>query len=77
MRLLVILLVAMLAACGQEQQQRNTTPTPRPGNSATTIGYAGDYVVYRFHDDNAHVTCWVLEGHGISCLPDAQVGGGR
>lgn len=29
-----------------------------------------------FHDDERGVTCWVYAWKGISCLPDAQIGGG-
>ena len=25
------------------------------------------------HDDKVNVTCWVLTGSGISCIPDSQL----
>jgi len=34
--------------------------------------------VFRVHDNEARVTCWVLYGYqkgGITCLPDSQVDG--
>lgn len=32
--------------------------------------------VYRYHDDELNVTCWIYNGYteaGISCIPDDQI----
>lgn len=35
-------------------------------------------IVYRFHDEQLNVTCWILGGEtgGIHCLPDAETNSG-
>lgn len=41
-----------------------------------TVGQAvaGEQVISVQHDGARGVTCWVLEGAGISCIPDSQIG---
>lgn len=29
--------------------------------------------VYRIHDDELHVTCWVYRGQSVDCIPDAKL----
>lgn len=34
---------------------------------------AGEQVISVQHDSQRGVTCWIIEGTGISCLPDGQL----
>ncbi|MBP5054356.1 hypothetical protein [Pseudomonas chlororaphis] len=34
---------------------------------------AGEQVISVQHDSQRGVTCWILNGVGISCLPDSQL----
>lgn len=34
---------------------------------------AGDQLISVQHDSQRGVTCWILNGVGISCLPDSQI----
>ncbi|MFJ3121083.1 hypothetical protein ACIPI6_31655 [Pseudomonas protegens] len=39
---------------------------------ASTVS-AGEQVISVQHDSQRGVTCWIIEGTGISCLPDSSL----
>lgn len=65
---MAVLALASLLGCEEK-------PGTARGQSVGKAGPDGVAVsIYRFHDSEAGVTCWVTPYHGaISCLPDTQV----
>lgn len=39
----------------------------------TGLASAGEQLISVQHDSQRGVTCWIIEGTGISCLPDGQL----
>ena len=53
------LLIALLLLVG-------CAPTPQTPYTKLDLG------LYRYHDEAAKVTCWMVGANGISCLPDSE-----
>lgn len=69
--LMIISILIILSGCidsvpAKSEQFMSLLRTSDPfQNSFNTI--------YLVHDDKLNVTCWILAGSGISCIPDSQL----
>jgi len=65
-----IALLLLLSSCAPDTM---TTSPSQPANVTQLTSK-----VYRVHDVEARVTCWVVDdinGRGITCIPDYDYGG--
>ncbi len=56
----------------QTEQRHNPSPI-RAASTEYALGNTDYRLVYTFHDESKHVSCWMFSGGGISCIPDNQL----
>ena len=73
--MIAIITALLLWGCGGQND-----PLPTTERVPTRDWVVGGSKVVRFHDDEQHVTCWVIDEYNrsaITCLPDAALQGGK
>ncbi len=67
---IAIVMIIVLTSCGGSQP---IIKTISPEEGKQIVLYKISNYIYRFHDDEAHATCWIYGSNGISCIPDRNL----
>lgn len=74
---LMLILVALCLPMCSEKSDNHFNPTQEIEEERFTVEYLGTLEGY--HDNELNVTCWETgysnTGVGLSCIPDAEIGG--
>lgn len=62
-----------VAQQGQQYVQQTKQSPIRAASTEYALGNTDYRLVYTFHDESKHVSCWMFSGGGISCIPDNQL----